>query len=126
MPIARQHSETEVQELYGRICNKIIAVADINKPTIIYIIFFKVDKTWHRFYLDAGLLFWDEGIGPNQEEDILDNEDYLDLSIRFGFMDKKIALIKMQERKLVIRFDDKTGFQITEKEDESHLKILSD
>ena len=125
MPITRQHSETEVRELYGKNCEKIIAVVDLDRPTVVYLIYLEVNEIWHRFYLDAGLLFWDEGTSPNKEEDILDDEDYLDLGTQFKFVGKTFSLIKMEERELVIYFDDNTGLQITEKEDESHFKILS-
>ena len=125
MTIHRQHSETEVNELYGQTCSKIIAVANKDEKTNVSLIYLQVERIWHRLYLDAGLLFWDEGISPDAEEDLLDDEDYVDLGIEFSFKNKKFSLIEMKDRVLTIRFDNGAKLQMTEKEDESYIKVFS-
>lgn len=47
--------------------------------TRLHILYMCVGDVWHRFYLDAGILFWGTGRAPNHEDDLGDGEEYFDL-----------------------------------------------
>jgi hypothetical protein len=70
-----------------------------------HLLFLKLDDIWHRFYLDAGLLFWEEGAHPELEDELLEGEGYVDLGERLRVLGGRIAEILMGDCKLLLRFD---------------------
>ena len=124
MAIRRQHFETEINELYGKTCDEIIAVAKNDNPEVVILMYIQVDKIWHRLYLDAGALFWHEGMKPDEEEDIFDDENYLNLGIQQGFKGKEFSLIQWKDDKFTICFENNRGLQMIEKGDETIIKML--
>jgi hypothetical protein len=77
LSLTRQHAETEMTELLGRTCEQLVVVPAEDEYLVFYM---RVDGVWHRFFLEAGLLFWREGGRPDSEEDLDSEESYTDLS----------------------------------------------
>jgi len=68
-------------------------------------IYLEADDTWHRFYLDAGLLFWEEGSEPNEDDDLLDGECYVDWCSALDVRGVRVSSIKMAESVLTLSFE---------------------
>jgi hypothetical protein len=83
-----QHEEVEISVLRGRTCFAFRAVENLSTG-VLALFYLQVEGTWHRFYLDAGLLFWEEGPGPNPEEDLLEGDQYVDLGSTLGVNDHR-------------------------------------
>ncbi len=94
MIVSRQDELTEVSELYCRVCDRLLAVAPASLDVVTFF-YALVEGVWHRFYLDAGLLFWDEGQAPEEEEDLYEGDTYVDLSTRLNVVGKAIEEIRM-------------------------------
>jgi hypothetical protein len=60
---------------------------------------------WHRFYLDAGLLFWEEGSCPDPEDDLLEGERYTDLGEALSVVGAAIGEIDMHDSQLTLQFE---------------------
>lgn len=101
--IRRQHEDTRFPELRGARCSAFRAVTDVHKQHLspLYI---QLSGEWHRFYLDAGLLFWEEGSGPQPEDDLLPDEQYTDLGETLSVVDVAIDDIFMRDSKLTLQF----------------------
>lgn len=116
MLIRRQHSKTEVQELYGKTCDELLAVVPPEKSNLVYYLYLRVNQTWHQFSLDAGLLFWEENVAPDEEEDISSGEVYRNLGIELKLVKKTLSQIEMNSRKLSFCVEDGSGFRLIETE----------
>ena len=102
--ICRQHEATHVIELRGKRCfifQAVYSVAD-KKYGPFYL---KAAETWHRFYLDAGLLFWEEGIAPDLEDDLFEGDEYVDLGEFIPAVGSIITRIEMADGILVMQFE---------------------
>jgi hypothetical protein len=75
--LTRQDADTDVNELLGLTCEQLVVVPSDGEILVFYA---RVDGGWHRFYLEAGLLFWREGSRPDSEEDLDGEESYSDIS----------------------------------------------
>lgn len=51
MRITRQHSETEIKELYGKTCSELLAVVEEDKSNIADYFYLRTNNIWHRFAL---------------------------------------------------------------------------
>src|ERR1041385_8451894 len=101
-PIQRQHERTSFPELRGAVCSGFKAVAD--EQCKFYSLFFiRFTEIWHRFYLDAGLLFWEEGTGPDPENDLLDGEHYADIGEQLCAIGVPITDIEMADSRLTMQ-----------------------
>jgi hypothetical protein len=67
--------------------------------------YLRFEDNWHRFYLDAGLLFWAEGTKPDREDDLLDDEIYVDWCELLGVRAVSITGIEMHDSILVLSFE---------------------
>ena len=123
MRITRQHSETEMQELYGQVCHALVAVVEEEKNNIAYCLYLRTDQTWHRFSLDAGVLFWDENEAPDEEDDISGSVAYRELGIELKLVNKTLNKIKMENGRLDFQVEDGTSFQLVDLEDGILIKI---
>lgn len=110
MSITRQHSETEIYELYGKTCDELLAVVQKEKSNIADYLYLRTHDKWHRFALSAGLLFWDENAAPDPEDDI--EEAYRDLGIELKLVNKVLKKIEMKNGQLDFRVEDGTGFRL--------------
>ena len=122
MGIRRQHSETEIQELYGKTCDELLAVVPQEKSSSVYYLYLLVNQTWHQFSLDAGLLFWEEDVAPDEEEDISSGEVYRNLGTELKLVKKTLSQIEMKNRKLSFCVEDNSGFELIESEQGTFIK----
>ncbi len=104
MTIRRQDFSTQIHELRGDRCEQFLAVASCENPLILPLFYLKVNGRWHRFYLDAGLLFWAEGEAPDEDDDLLDNEYYRDIGHDFQVVGIPIHTITFAECVLTLAF----------------------
>lgn len=66
--------------------------------------YIQLDDQWHRFYLDAGLLFWEEGPAPDEANDLLTDEMYVDWGKQLMVIGVAISRKTMAASMLTIRF----------------------
>jgi hypothetical protein len=103
MTIRLQHETATVSELRGATCSAFRAIEDSNTG-FLGPLYLEASGTWHRFYLDAGLLFWQEGSEPEPEDDLLDGERYIDLAASLGVVGQGLADIEMRDSQLRVEF----------------------
>ena len=102
--IRRQHENTSLPELRGARCSDFIAVSS-EQGQRLGLLYIRLSGVWHRFYLDAGLLFWEEGSSPDPEDDVLEGERYTDLGEALCVVDVAIGEIDMHDSQLTIQFE---------------------
>lgn len=110
--IRLQHDDVIVSDLYGRECNEFLAVRN-STTNQIGPMYAKISDGWHRFYLDAGILFWEEGSPPDPENDLLDNDHYFDVARELRSTGSRIAKIEMRNCELTIAFDNQAQIRLT-------------
>lgn len=66
--------------------------------------YIRLDDQWHRFYLDAGLLFWEEGSAPDEANDLLTDEIYVDWGKQLLVIGIAVSEIAMADSTLILRF----------------------
>ena len=84
-----------VTELDGAKLERLIICEDLETKDVV-MVFIKVEnKEWHQFFLDAGFGFWQnyEDIDPTDETNCDDEYNYIDKSIEFNILDKKVSKI---------------------------------
>ena len=101
MGIARQDAETDIAELLGHTCEQLVVVPADGEILVFYA---RVDGSWHRFYLEAGLLFWREGSRPDSEEDLDGEESYSDLSAELNLTGASFTALGFHEGFLELGF----------------------
>ncbi len=109
--VLRQHANTVLHELRGATCESFLAVphassrdADNNGYLYLYL-YLNLDNTWHRFYIDAGLLFWEDGRAPDAEDDLTEGEAYVDVGDMLGVGGVAVTEIRMADGRLTLSFD---------------------
>lgn len=102
--IRRQHENTSFPELRGARCSAFMAVTR-EQDQRLGLLYIQLSGVWHRFYLDAGLLFWEEGSCPDPEDDILNGERYTDLGEALGVVGVAIGYIEMHDSQLTLQFE---------------------
>ena len=122
MSIHRQHDKTIISELSKKKCEKLLAVAESLTSAITFM-YMMVEGVWHRFYIDCSVLFWDEGIPPDAEEDLSINENYYNIIEHLNMHDNEIAHISMDKGQLIIKFLKGKEIRLTEEEEEVYLKL---
>jgi hypothetical protein len=103
MAIVLQDADVTVSELHGRTCSAFRAVG-CPGDTIFGLFYLRVEDTWHRFFLDAGLLFWHEGPAPDPEDDLGEGDRYVDLGTELGATGARIAVVEMRDGHFRIEF----------------------
>lgn len=100
--VTRQHDTTTLKELEGNVCEKFVGV--FARDTDNYIIFYMVlDGVSHRFFLDAGILFWTSH-EDDSDDDLFDGDKSIDLGFRNGVLGEKVDYISIDECVLTLRF----------------------
>lgn len=99
----RQHEDTRFPELRGARCSAFQAVIDARKQHL-SLLYIQLSGAWYRFYLDAGLLFWEEGSGPEPEDDLLQGEQYTDLGETLRVVGAAVDDIWMHDSQLMMQF----------------------
>jgi hypothetical protein len=102
--ILRQHETTSIPELRGARCLSFLAVQNASNG-LIGPLFLELDAAWHRFYLDAGLLFWEQGIELDTEQEVLAEERVVDLGRALGTIGAAVEEIEMRDCQLRLVFD---------------------
>ncbi len=102
--IIRQDEETEVPELRGARCDEMRAVVSASPPDSVEVVYLLSSGVWHRFFLDAGLLFWEEGLAPDADGDLADGARYVDIAEQLGVRGRTFELIAMKDSVLTIEF----------------------
>lgn len=104
-PIRLQHEEARLLEVCGIPCSMFHVSFFSRDPVDVGLMYLKLDGTWHRFYLDAGLLFWREGLEPDRDNDLVDGEDeYVDWGSHLGVVGVPISKIFMKDSELTMHF----------------------
>lgn len=103
--VIRQHEETEVPEVCGIPCSKFHVSLYSRDPVEVGLLYMKLGETWHRFFLDAGLLFWKEGPQPDPENDLVDGEDYVDWGQQLSVVGVALSEVAIDDSVFWMRFD---------------------
>lgn len=110
--VSRQHEVTRVWEVEGRVCLELRAVYDEKSDGIGPLYLLTEEGQWHRFYLDAGLLFWREGEAPDSEDDLLYDKVYISLADELRVKGNKIRRVEMDNSELCVLFDNGARLRI--------------
>ena len=110
MTIYRQHDETEVSEIYGMNCKKILAIPSELKD-VGHAFYFYIESIWLRVFINAELLFVDECDGPDPEDDLDGDEQYIDYSSELTNTNANIKSARMKDDMFTIIFSE--GLVIT-------------
>lgn len=100
---SRQHAETEVEELCGRTCERLIAAPGGSEDTVA-IFYLRADGAWFRGFLDEGVLFL-AGFAPDPEDDLEGDAEYLDLGAALGVQGVRVRRFVMRDGVLRVEFD---------------------
>lgn len=100
--ITRQHDETSMTEIVGQNCERFIAVC--NNDEMYNIFYLELSNVYHRFFLDAGLLFWRSGENPDEEDDLYGGDRYVDLGREYDLVGSSVASIIFQNDRLEMKF----------------------
>lgn len=103
MKVVRQHGETTIPELCGQICVRFCAVVD-EGASALHVGHIQLGASWYRFFLDAGLFFWDLGTGPNPDDDLDAHSRYLDLGAALGVIGDQVSSIDYRNCQLRMEF----------------------
>lgn len=103
VPVRRQHETTRIPELRGARCTAFLAVRD-NQSGFVGPLYIELDGAWHRLFLDAGLLFWQEGLEPEPDDDLLGGEDYADYASELGVRGQTLEEVTMEDCQVSLRF----------------------
>ena len=102
--ITRQHDDTSMTEIVGECCQDFIVVYD-EDDEICEIFYLKLSHISHRFYNDAGLLFWRSGENPDEDDDLYGgNCSYTDLGKKYDIVGSLIESISYQNDHLEMKF----------------------
>jgi hypothetical protein len=99
--LSRQDADTEMTELLGRTCEQLVVLPAESEIVVFYT---RIDGAWHRFFLDAGLLFWREGGRPDSEEDLDGEESYADLAAELNLMGATFTALAFHDGFLELTF----------------------
>jgi len=90
--IYRQDCNTDVDEVIGHVCEEFLEVRGIEEGEPHYF-YLKLSGLYHRFSLDAGLLFWRSHQEPDPEYD-------LDLDCRYVNLGEELKVIGVAVEKV--------------------------
>ena len=134
MALSLQHSEADVPELAGSTCERLLSVQSrrVDGSIVPGLFWLKIQAgRWHRFFIDAGVLHW-------QEQDDIDdwgNEpDFplLDAGAQYRLDGSKIAGVSMRQTpddvkfntRLTISFTDGRALVVQHSEDDSRISLI--
>jgi hypothetical protein len=101
-----------VPELAGKSCNELIAVP-AEQPDGILVLYLLADSTWHRLFIDEGVLFLNEH-APDREDDLGEGESYVDLAAKLACRGNAIESVRMENRRLTIRLSGNVSLTLSE------------
>ena len=102
--IIRQHESTTLVELVGKVCEDFVGVYDRvgDRYEVFYM---KMEGVSHRFFLDAGLLFWRSHQSYDPDNDLFDGGEYVNLGLQGGVVGEKVKSISMEDSVLTLEFE---------------------
>lgn len=100
---SRQHASTEVEELCGRTCERLLGVTGGSEGRLLFF-YLRADGVWFRGFLDVGVFFLSAG-APDPEDDLEAGEGYLDLAAALGVQGARVRSFAMRDGVLRIEFD---------------------
>ncbi len=109
--IRRQHENTSIPELCGTCCSAFKAVIH-EQDKRLGLLYIQLSGVWHRFFLDAGLLFWEEGRCPDPDDDVLEGERYIDLGETLHVIGVSIQRIEMRDSTLTLQFENSASLAL--------------
>jgi hypothetical protein len=109
--VTRQHEATRVSEVEGLVCSDLLAVYD-QKTGAVGPLYLSIGGQWHRFYVDAGLLFWQEGQAPDSEDDLLGDDVYVPLADELRVRGVEIRRVEMDDSALTMVFENRAFLKI--------------
>ena len=86
--------------------------------------YIQLSGVWHRFYIDAGCLFWAEGHAPEPEDDLLDGDIYVDLGESLHVIDTTVSSIRMADCELLVEFGNGGRLELREAVQDEGTRIL--
>lgn len=113
MTLSRQHANTDIAELVGLVCERLIAIPG-SSPDVVLAVYLRADGKWYRFFLDVGVLFFDESSGPDAEDDLEAGAEYVDLGHRMQCEGQAISEMRMDAGTLALRFRSGVSLLFTE------------
>lgn len=120
--IVRQDFETSIPELFGEKCEQLLAIVDADGSA--WVLYLAVRGVWHRFFLDAALLFWSEGRDPYEEDELLEGEVYEDWAEDLGVKGAALAEISMRECVFTMRFDNGGVLELKDTFPDAHDTVV--
>jgi len=132
MSIILQHFEVDIPELVGAVCERFLCLQfrDDTGNMIPGVLWLKIaGGAWHRFFIDAWVLFWRE---LDDFEDESDSDCvFYDLGSHFAFEGGRIAGINMRQTpddaefdaRLTISFADGRVLILQHKEDPAQVRL---
>jgi len=113
MEVIRQHAETEISELYGLMCERFLVTRSSKKPDHVSLCYLRVADVWHRFCLDAGLLFWRQGAPSHPDDSLFEDEERIDLGTAWDIAGQVIERISYHDEELRFVVENGNGFKLT-------------
>lgn len=106
MTIVVQHETTSIEEIVGYRCLGFIGVGPVGRPDRLDLLFIAFEETrvWHRFYVDAGILFWSPG--EYDVEELLEGEVLRDLARELNLKGAKVLSAAIAESVFALHFED--------------------
>lgn len=122
MNVSRQHASTEVTELVGVVCEQLLAIPG-SAPDVFVAAYLRASGIWYRFFLDAGLLFLDESAGPDPEDDLEPDANYVDLGAKLACQGDTIREMRMHDSTLSLRFSSGVSLLLRDFEEGSRAEV---
>lgn len=124
MKIFRQHAETELPEIVGRVCSEVVAVPS-EEENVVYSLYMRVEEIWLRIFIQAGLLFVDECRGPDPEDDLSEDEEYLDLGDGRLTGKTMVKSAEMRDGVFTVCLSCDTSFNLSEVTNGTKIQFIS-
>lgn len=102
--VVRQDEETTVPEVCGIPISEFKVYFHSESPIEVGVLFLKLGDNWHRFFLDAGLLFW-KNAAPDPENDLDDGQDYINWGEELKVIGATLSEVDFRDEILRMRFD---------------------
>ena len=102
--VVRQDEETTVPEVCGIPISEFKVYFHSEDPIEVGVLFLRLGDIWHRFFLDAGLLFW-KNAAPDPENDLDDGQDYINWGEELKVIGATLSEVDFRDEILRMRFD---------------------
>jgi hypothetical protein len=104
--VGRQDEETTVPEVCGIPISEFKVYFHSEDPINVGVLYLRLGDNWHRFYLDAGLLFWqNRDAVPDPDDDLEDGQDYINWGEELGVIGVALSEVDFRDLTLTMRFE---------------------